>query len=175
MVVWRPAAMKSPEDRPRSTIRRIVVWQASPVAVSRHGMRGQPAGYGPAVVRRVTLVGIVAVAAAVLLALGAATLIGSRTSHLSMMGHVAAEASETAGPVGDRDGEHHPGVGVHLAGACAAILAAALVVLRSVGGFRAVADAGAKRTRPLRQRPMGDVVPAAGIGPPRVALCVELR
>ena len=139
-----------------------------------HGMRGQPAGYGPTVVRPVTLVGIVAISAAVLLALGAATLIGSPTSHLSMMGHVAAEASETAAPVGDHDGDHHPGMGVHLAGACAAILAAALVVVRLVGRFSTVADADAKPTGRLGLRPMGDVVPAAGIGPPRVALCVEL-
>lgn len=138
-------------------------------------MRGELAGYGRPVDRRGTLVGIVAVGAAVLLALGAATLIGTSTSHRSMMSHVAAEASETAAPVGDHDGGQHPGMGVHLAGACAAILAAALFVLALPARFGTVAAAVEKPTRRLGLRGMGDAVHAAGIGPPRLALCVELR
>jgi hypothetical protein len=138
-------------------------------------MGADPAGYGPPVNRRCALVGTDTVATALLLTLGAATLIGSQTSHRSMMDHVTAEAAETSPSGGDHGGEQHPGMGVHLAGACTAILAAALVVLGLRGRFGTAAVATEHLARRPGQAEVVDVVHVAGIGPPRLALCVDLR
>lgn len=90
------------------------------------------------------------------------------------MDHVAADASEIVAPVGEHHGEQHPGMGVHLAGACAAILAAALVVFGLCSGRGPTPAAAENLTRRLL-RPISELGHAAGAGPPRIALCVELR
>ena len=124
--------------------------------------------------RERALVPVVAAVAAMLLALGAATLAGTSTTHRSMMDHVAGEADDGAAPDGHEDA--HPGLGTHLAGACSAILAAAFVVLavrRRFDGLAEPAEHGDVRpTVPLVAARVGAV--ARG-GPPRLALCVELR
>jgi len=110
------------------------------------------------------------------IALGVVTLASSTTTHRLMVAHTAAEAAGVeAAPGSDHQGERHPGMGVHLAGACAAILAAALVVL----GLVRNPARGPRATEGLiRHTVRGrhtDVADTAGVGPPRVSLCVELR
>jgi len=117
----------------------------------------------------------VAAVAAMLLALGAATLTGSSTAHRSMMDHVAAETGGDGATQGDHE-DAHPGMGTHLAGACAAILAAAFVLLAMRRRSGALTEPAEQRDVRLPSRPIAARLCGAARGePPRLALCVELR
>ncbi len=118
---------------------------------------------------------IVAAVAAMLLALGAATLSGTSTAHRSMMDHVAAETGANDAPEGDHEGTH-PGMGTHLAGACSAILAAAFILLAIRRRFAAMTEPTERRNVEPTLRPTAERLWEAARGePPRLALCVELR
>ncbi|MFP5580056.1 MAG: hypothetical protein ACLGIZ_17740 [Acidimicrobiia bacterium] len=117
----------------------------------------------------------VAALAVMLLALGAATLTGTSTAHRSMMDHVAAAAADSGAPDSDHE-DTHPGMGTHLAGACSAILAAALIVLAIRRKFSAVTEpAGQANVGPALRPRAARLWAAARGGPLRLALCVELR
>jgi hypothetical protein len=110
-----------------------------------------------------------------LLVLGAATLTGMSTAHRSMMDHVAAET----GGNGALEGDHeyaHPGMGIHLAGACSAVLAAAFVLVAMRRRSDALTEPAEHPNVGPTVRPIAKHLWAAARGePPRLALCVELR
>jgi hypothetical protein len=117
----------------------------------------------------------VAAVAAMLLALGTATLTSTSMAHRSMMDHVAAETGGNGAPESDHE-DTHPGMGTHLAGACSAILGAAFVLLATCRRSRALTGPTEQRDVGPTLRPIAERLWGAARGePPRLALCVDLR
>jgi lysylphosphatidylglycerol synthetase-like protein (DUF2156 family) len=122
-------------------------------------------------VRRAALITF-ALATCALVVVGTVMLGFTSAAHTATESHVQAEvAIEASGGVPVHDGGHAL-TGMHLAGVCAAVLAALAAVALAAGSWRCITSTASSATAASRQ--LAATASRATGPPPRTALCVQL-